>query len=1032
MAMNIYGRPMFQGGSIRMAPSIKPLPRYQNGGRVKPHHALHLEKYQDIAEDDKVAVLLNIDSETGAFVNPEAAYKLLRHLASTGMDIRDFLPQDSNSQYRSIRDEQFRNVSPLGDRYKESWPTEGSGATLEAALRPVGEKISQEWHSRRGKTPPYEFPQRWKPNENTEPAPDYSPNISADIYEDQTPDKIYDFIDTSETVSVARGGPIRRQVGGGIEAVMPEGLGALVEQPPMPMPAPPPMPMPAPPPGIDEALPQVEQAAQNVGEQEGAQYAMEVMSGLDAAEESGDPEQAINALRGNEMPISGRYEELATYVGDDDAERTPESVLLMVQPTIMLTEQGAMDSGIGSLMENVVGDIDMETAQGAPTAMGEGVGSLMMAQADTGVGQEPPVNFNYGGPVQRFNGEFGSEVRKAAKERSALLSEMIGLDKQAALDQEALDSLRNTTKAQTWFDIAQAGLNLAAGDPSKSFAENFAISAAPVAANLSARGGAFAKEERDLDKLRRAQAQKINLSAAESAIKEINERKAAEAAWGEKAISKLYNVTPPGGVTTQRSVNNDQYAKLKNQGATIKEIVEPKKPEFVYVLNKENKREFFNITDAKQAKAAQEAANASNSLIYKLTTEPDKEPKKPEFVYVLNKENKREFFDITDLKQAKAAQEAANASPSGEMYEVGKRPADKDEKLYYYANRVHGWKLMTEAEAAADPKDLVPGLVVTVGRGAPEPRALLSDPLTSRGFLKAADSTDKILDVYVGIATDLILNAGTKQPPINVEISAEGVSPTAQRPKEHRFLRAAKKILNRDYLTQNKIVDKTGAISKNVGDLNKDEVTTLVNLYFPNVEAIQKIIEEPLPSKMFGALKTTFGALWPSQAGGENVENRNAIKLFDHMWKQYIYQNLPRLSKPERLGMADLFTGLWPTLQKTPTDAKKYIGITLIPQLNNYIKHMTDRINAMNEEDKNTVEETLTLRQLRAMREPWLQYIAGKDNESKAFDAKSDAVRKKEREQSGFYGPSKNPNNTGSTYIETEQFNQMREIGTTQ
>ena len=410
MAMNIYGRPMFQGGSIRMAPSIKPLPRYQNGGIVK-HHALHLEKYQNMKE--KLKEVFNIYSETGAFVNPEAAYSLLEKMAADGIDIRDFLPQDSDSQYRSRRDEQFKKVSPVKDRYKElGFPTKGASAMLGDALRPVGEKISQEWHSRLGKTPPYEFSQRWKPNENTEPAPDYSPNISADIYEDQTPDKIYDFIDTSETVSAARGGPIRRQEGGGIEAVMPADLGALVEQPPMPMPAPPPMPMPAPPPMAEE-LGNVQQTAETFGEQEGAQYVMNMMEGLNAAEESGDPEQAINALRGNEMPISERYEELATYVGDDDAERTPESVLLMTQPAIMLTEKGAMDSGIGSLMESVVGDIDMETNIGDPTPMGEGVGSLMMAQADTEVGEQPPVNFNYGGPVQRFSN--GEEVNSYAQ-----------------------------------------------------------------------------------------------------------------------------------------------------------------------------------------------------------------------------------------------------------------------------------------------------------------------------------------------------------------------------------------------------------------------------------------------------------------------------------------------------------------------------------------------------------------------------------------------------------------------------------------
>ena len=541
---------MFQGGSIRMAPSIKPLPRYQNGGIVK-HPALQLEKYQGV--NDKGA--LNINSETGEFVNPEAAYALLEKMAASGMDISYFIPPTELKQGTPVISP---SEGPIKRRptFEEQLPSYLNAAfTNEIPERQNGVPVIS----------PSEGPIRRRPTFE-EQLPSYLNEAFTNEMQAILPDK-----QTEQFRKEIKGIlPVRRQAGGGIEAVMPADLGALVEPPPMPMPAPPP-------PGIDEALPQVEQAAQNVGEQEGAQYAMEVMSGLNAAEESGDPEQAINALRGNEMPISGRYEELATYVGDDDAERTPESVLLMVQPTIMLTEQGAMDSGIGSLMENVVGDIDMETAQGAPTAMGEGVGSLMMAQADTGVGQEPPVNFNYGGPVQRFSGKFGSEVRKAAKERAALLSEMIGLDTQAALDQEALDSLRNTTKAQTFFDIAQAGLNLAAGDPSKSFAENFAMAAAPVAANLSARGGAFAKEERDLDKLRRAQKQKISLSAAESAIKEINERKAAEAARETIPLGQLYEISDrKGNVIGIRSLNEGQFTALTAKGHTVKKVDDDK------------------------------------------------------------------------------------------------------------------------------------------------------------------------------------------------------------------------------------------------------------------------------------------------------------------------------------------------------------------------------------------------------------------------------------------------------------------------
>ena len=445
MAMNIYGRPMFQGGSIRMAPSIKPLPRYQNGGIVK-HPALQLEKYQGV--NDKGA--LNINSETGEFVNPEAAYALLEKMAASGMDISYFIP-----------------------------PTELKQGT------PV---IS-----------PSEGPIRRRPTFE-EQLPSYLNEAFTNEMQAILPDK-----QTEQFRKEIKGIlPVRRQAGGGIEAVMPADLGALVEPPPMPMPAPPP-------PGIDEALPQVEQAAQNVGEQEGAQYAMEVMSGLNAAEESGDPEQAINALRGNEMPISERYEELATYVGDDDAERTPESVLLMVQPTIMLTEQGAMDSGIGSLMENVVGDIDMETAQGAPTAMGEGVGSLMMAQGPTDmeVGQEPPVNFNYGGPVQRFsNGREVRSLKSIYEEKLPLYTSILGTPPETTLS--------DAEQASIYFNLARAGLNLAAGDPSKSFAENVAIAADPFTKDLSLKAAKLDKRKEDYKK----QQQTYELAALGAAEKE--------------------------------------------------------------------------------------------------------------------------------------------------------------------------------------------------------------------------------------------------------------------------------------------------------------------------------------------------------------------------------------------------------------------------------------------------------------------------------------------------------------------------------
>ena len=172
---------------------------------------------------------------------------------------------------------------------------------------------------------------------------------------------------------------------------------------PMPQdmaPAPPPM---APPQMNPEmarqagVLEQAEMEARATGEQLGAEYAQKMMAGIDGAQST---EDLINALRGNDRPLDARRDELAGYVGQSDAEQTPESVLAMVQPVIMMTEEGIMDSGIGNLMKQITGEVDMMTESGQPTDMGQGVGSLMMA----GAPEAPaPQNFRQGGEVAHLN-----------------------------------------------------------------------------------------------------------------------------------------------------------------------------------------------------------------------------------------------------------------------------------------------------------------------------------------------------------------------------------------------------------------------------------------------------------------------------------------------------------------------------------------------------------------------------------------------------------------------------------------------------
>ena len=158
---------------------------------------------------------------------------------------------------------------------------------------------------------------------------------------------------------------------------------------PMPMMAPPPMPM-APPPEAQVQM--TEDAAAQQGEMLGTEYVDQMMTGIDSADST---EELIDAIRGNDKTLQDRYDELANFVGERDASATPESVLTLVQPTIMMTEQGAMDSGIGELMQGITGEVEMETEMGAPTPMGQGVGELMMSESV----EEVIPEMNQGGPV---------------------------------------------------------------------------------------------------------------------------------------------------------------------------------------------------------------------------------------------------------------------------------------------------------------------------------------------------------------------------------------------------------------------------------------------------------------------------------------------------------------------------------------------------------------------------------------------------------------------------------------------------------
>lgn len=159
------------------------------------------------------------------------------------------------------------------------------------------------------------------------------------------------------------------------------------------------------------------------------------------------PEQIINAFRGNQKPLEARYEELAQYVGPQDATATPISVLTMVQPSLMMTAKGASESGIGELMAGIAGRVPMESAPGAPNRMGQGLGNIMMSR------QAPqPAGMAQGGVVGKF-AEGGSSLKDYYDEDLATFQEIMA----------PTQADRDASKRQLFFDIAQRGLAMAGG-----------------------------------------------------------------------------------------------------------------------------------------------------------------------------------------------------------------------------------------------------------------------------------------------------------------------------------------------------------------------------------------------------------------------------------------------------------------------------------------------------------------------------------------------------------------------------------------
>ena len=283
--------------------------------------------------------------------------------------------------------------------------------------------------------------------------------------------------------------------------------------PPMPMPAPeqPPMPM------QDQLDPNIVQNA-----------LAQAAGGIGDLDEAQNYEQVMNTMRGDQATVEERREELAGVVGPGDANQTPESVLTLVQPVMMLAN---VDQGIGQLAQQ-------EMTQPMEGPMAGGIMSTV-PEPPMEAGGTAPVNFNKGGevrPIQYlepggvagrpnpFANLAGTKlnpfVQQAFKARQPLLSDPADLEKQ-----------RDLTKAQILFDLAQTGLAFAApmeGErPGLSAAERLALAAQKT--QLPAKIGARAQALTDKEAAQKAADRAVMLSAITAGEAGLSAKEASDA-----------------------------------------------------------------------------------------------------------------------------------------------------------------------------------------------------------------------------------------------------------------------------------------------------------------------------------------------------------------------------------------------------------------------------------------------------------------------------------------------------------------------
>jgi len=293
---------------------------------------------------------------------------------------------------------------------------------------------------------------------------------------------------------------------------------------------------------------------------------------MDDLDNAQDYETVMNGIRGDQVPVEGRYAELAEIVGPEDAQATPESVLTLIQP---IMQMAAVDQGIGGLAQD-------EMNAPIEGAMAEGI----MSTVNMGAPEGPaPVNFNQGGAVQymapggvampQIPG-IGGRQGEIFREQQSLYQSLLD----PASEAEDLEEQTELTKAQMLFDVAQGALAFASpGDRQMSPAERLAQSFTPVVGNIGARAGELGK----FKQAQKAQTKQMDMAALQAAGSLYGAERGAELTQENKDIGDVFQITVTGadGTQTQSTgpLTRKSYADLqKLHGAGNVNIMAIAKP----------------------------------------------------------------------------------------------------------------------------------------------------------------------------------------------------------------------------------------------------------------------------------------------------------------------------------------------------------------------------------------------------------------------------------------------------------------------